>query len=167
MISMMSPSEPGRAAPRRAEREAEGEEGERARRSASIRHFIVCLLSVTVCDSPFTTYHFHLPLHFAAFSLPALRTPLSRLLDKFTRRPIDSFQLSPGSNSISQDLPSSPARLCCRLNYRQQLQLLLVLPTPCRSHSFHTIHSPADVAFVLRFVHKLVTSESTTTKDGG
>lgn len=146
MISMMSPSEPGRAAPRRAEREAEGEEGERARRSASIRHFIVCLLSVTVCDSPFTIYHLplttsicHCTLRLYPSLLSPLRTPLSRLLDKFTRRPIDSFQLSPGSNSISQDLPSSPARLCCRLNYRQQLQLLLVLPTLCRSHSFHTI----------------------------
>lgn len=163
--------EPKRAGPRRAapSRTRGRGRGWRASQTKCINSPLYCLPAF--CYSlRFTIYHLPLPFAIALcgfIPLPAIRTPLSRLLDKFTRRPIDSFQLSPGSNSISQDLPSSPARLCCRLNYRQQLQLLLVLPTLCRSHSFHTIHSPADVAFVLRFVHKLVTSESTTTKDGG
>lgn len=52
---------------------AELDECEPARRTASIRHFIVCLLSVTVCYSPFTTSICHCTLRLCL-----------RLLDKFT-----------------------------------------------------------------------------------
>lgn len=88
---------------------AERDECQPARRTASIRHFIVCLLSVTVCYSPFTIYHLPLPFAIALCGFACVCLTNSR------RRPIDSLQMSPESlvcllstgNSISEDLHSA------------------------------------------------------------
>lgn len=75
--------EPKRAGPRR----AEPNERQRARKASEPDEvhqfatllFACFLLQFAIHHLPFTTYHFHLPLHFAAFSLSPLPSPLSAL----------------------------------------------------------------------------------------
>lgn len=163
MISMMSPSEPGRAEPN---------ERRRASQTKCINSPLYCLPAF--CYSlRFTIYHLPLPFAIALCGFFSLRSPLSRLLDKFTRRSIDSFQLSPESRLqvVTQYLKISPARqLASSTVLSIKLQAAATTPTSFThtlQFTLFTLSSPAGVAFVLRFVHKLVTSEYTITKDGG